>query len=236
MKKRVLWRSCVIVAVGCLSSGVALAQSTYDCSGVADDKARLKCYDEEAARAKRAKAPAAAAAPATTAAPAANASPATTALPAASAAPPATSAPSVAAGSPPATAASSAKASQPAAQSGAASSAATSATSATAARQAAPASDFGLDAEVIRKRQAAADPSAPKEAEKIVATVKAVETRARGEYRITLDDGQVWDETQHSSNTEAPRVGETVTIKRGMLGSYFLSHSAGLALRVKRIN
>jgi hypothetical protein len=61
-------------------------------------------------------------------------------------------------------------------------------------------------------------------------------TKPRGEYRITLEGGQVWEETQHSSSIYPPEVGETVTIKRGLLGSYFLSYSAGLALRVKRID
>jgi hypothetical protein len=97
-------------------------------------------------------------------------------------------------------------------------------------------SDFGFNAEAIRKRQAAADPNAPKEPEQLVARVEAVTTRPRGEYRITLEGGQVWEETQHSSSAMPPEVGETVTIKRGLLGSYFLSQSVGLALRVKRIN
>jgi hypothetical protein len=208
MKTRMLWQSCIVAAVGCLASGLTLAQSTVDCSTVAEDRARLKCYDEQAARQKKASAP-----------PAATTSPATAAPPAASAASPVTPAPS-------------ARASQPAAA--AASGTASPATSAPSA--AATSSDFGLNAETIRKRQAAANPDTPKEPDEIVGRVKAVQTKARGEYRITLDDGQVWDETQHSSSTQAPEVGETVTIKRGMLGSYFLSHSAGLALRVKRIN
>jgi hypothetical protein len=61
-----------------------------------------------------------------------------------------------------------------------------------------------------------------------------VSKKPRGEYRITLEDGQVWEETQHTSSSVAPAVGDTVTIKRGMLGSYFLERGAGLALRVKR--
>ena len=70
----------------------------------------------------------------------------------------------------------------------------------------------------------------------MVARVKAVATKARGAYQITLEDGQVWEETSHSSSMLPPQVGETVTIKRGLLGSYFLSRATGLALRVKRIH
>jgi hypothetical protein len=181
MRARVLWQSCVVAAVGCLASGVSLAQSAVDCSGVAEDLARLKCYDDQAARQKRAASPVKAPAPA----------PAAAARPAAPAP----------------------------------------------ARPASGSSDFGLEGEALRRKQAAANPEAPKEPEQVVSRVQDVTTRPRGEYRITLEDGQVWEETGHSSTVLPPHVGDTVTIKRGMLGSYFLSHSSGgLALRVKRIN
>jgi hypothetical protein len=107
---------------------------------------------------------------------------------------------------------------------------------AAAARQSSPSSEFGLSAEAIRKKQAAANPDAPKPPEQLVSRVKAVTTKARGAYQITLEDGQVWEETQHSSAATPPKVGETVTIKQGMLGSYFLTSSAALALRVKRVH
>jgi hypothetical protein len=171
MKARVLWQGCVVAALGCFANGVALAQSTVDCSAVADDKARLKCYDEQAARQKQQTARPTTASPATPAAPPTAAGSATTAPPPAPA------------------------------------------------RASSSTSDFGLDADAIRKRQAAANPDSPKEPDQIVARVKAVATKARGEYRITLEDGQVWEETQHSSTNLAPNVGETVTIKRGLLGS-----------------
>lgn len=168
--KRTLWQACLVTALGSITSGVSLAQTTTDCSTIAEDMARLKCYDEQAARQKK-KTPA-----------------------------PASRAPAPA---------------QPPSSS----------------------NDFGLDAEAIRKKQAAANASASKGPDQIVSRVKAVETTARGEYRIALEDGQVWEETQHSANGIRVEVGDTVTIKHGLLGSYFLSsHAAGLALRVKRID
>ena len=51
--------------------------------------------------------------------------------------------------------------------------------------------------------------------------------------RITLEDGQVWEETEHAPGVELAS-GETVTIKRGMFGSFFMSRDHGIALRVKR--
>jgi len=179
MKSRVLWQSCVAVVLGSLASAESLAQATVDCSTVAEDMARLKCYDEQAAR-KKAPAPAPA-----------RATPTPTPTP--------TPAP------------------------------------AAAARPSSPSSEFGLSAEAIRKKQAAANPDAAKAPEQLVSRVKAVTTKALGAYQITLEDGQVWEETQHSSGSIPPKVGETVTIRQGMLGSYFLTSSAALALRVKRI-
>jgi hypothetical protein len=226
MKARVLWQSCVVAAVGCLASGVSLAQSAVDCSSVAQDMARLKCYDEQAALQKKAAAPVAKVSPPATA------SPSTTATPPVAATSPAAAAPPVAVTSPPAAAPPVAVTSP---TTGAVAAPAAVATPAPA-RPASGSSDFGLDAEALRRKQATANPAAPKEPEQVVARVKAVATKPRGEYQVTLEDGQVWEETAHSSSVLPPEVGETVTIKRGMLGSYFLSKPTGLALRVKRIN
>lgn len=53
--------------------------------------------------------------------------------------------------------------------------------------------------------------------------------------RIELEDGQIWEETQRTRGLP-PSAGETITIRPGALGSYFLIRQAGgLALRVKRI-
>jgi len=178
MKKTAFWHTCLVAALG-LGSDLTLAQSTTDCTTITADMARLKCYDEQAARQKRQAVP-----PSGTTA--------------------ATPAPSKPVPPPPPVAKSSP-------------------------------SEFGLDADAVRKKQAAANPDAPKSPEQLVARVTAVVTKPRGYYRITLDDGQVWEETQHTGGL-APEVGETVTLKRGLLGSYFLSRSSGLALRVKRID
>ncbi|MEJ1960292.1 MAG: hypothetical protein WDO56_01530 [Gammaproteobacteria bacterium] len=187
MKKMRTWRACVIVALGALAGSACFAQSTTDCSSVADDKSRLKCYDDQA-HLKKAAATAATAAPTASpsvAMPAQSAGPATAHAPAKQPAP---------ASSPPASGS----------------------------------SELGLE----RVRQK--DPDASKKPDQMVVRVKDVTTRARGEYRITMEDGQVWQETQHL-DAEAPKVGESVTIKRAAFGSYFLSRDKGLAFRVTRI-
>jgi hypothetical protein len=100
---------------------------------------------------------------------------------------------------------------------------------------ASPSSDFGLQGEALAKKRAAEAPKdVPAKPERLVARVKAVTGRGKGEYRIELDNGQLWMETQRTGG-DAPEPGETVTIRPGMLGSYFMEREAGLALRVKRV-
>jgi hypothetical protein len=91
--------------------------------------------------------------------------------------------------------------------------------------------DFGLDPGVVRKKRAAESPAEPAE---LVGRVKSVSTRAHGEYSIEMDNGQVWVETLRTGG-QPPAVGETVTIKPGALGAFYLTRTAGTALRVKRI-
>jgi hypothetical protein len=100
---------------------------------------------------------------------------------------------------------------------------------------AAPSSEFGLEGEALAKKRAAETPKdAPRPAEQVVAKVTAVTGRGKGDYRIQLDNGQLWMESQRTGG-EAPEPGETVTIRPGLLGSYFMEREAGLALRVKRV-
>jgi hypothetical protein len=214
------WTS-IILACG---TSLSIAQSTTDCSTVPEDMARLKCYDAQAALRKKAAAPQAATTQAAQ-------------QPAAKAAVPASAPPvSAATSSAPAPATAAATSSAPAPATTAATSRAPAATSAATGSSAASSpSDFGLDPETVRRKQAAANPEAAPRPEQVVGRVKSVVTKPRGQYRITLEDGQVWEETQRTGGSP-PEVGDTVTIRRGMLGSYFLSHSVGLALRVKRID
>jgi hypothetical protein len=92
--------------------------------------------------------------------------------------------------------------------------------------------EFGASPELLRKQRAAE--GAPESPQELVARVKSVSELAHGELRIELDNAQVWVETQHSPITEPLAAGETVTIKHGALGSFFLSRSSGPAMRVRR--
>lgn len=191
MMKRVgIWPACAVVALGGLAGNACFAQAATDCSSVADDKSRLKCYDDQAHQSRKAPA-----APAPTAS-----APASAPAQATGAARPQPKPPAAAASTKPVT----------------------------------PAGEFGLDPGAVRKKRAVENPELPQESDKVAARVKSVTTKAHGEYRITMDDGQVWDETQQSGKF-APEVGETVTLRRALLGSYFLDRNVGATLRVRRV-
>jgi hypothetical protein len=64
------------------------------------------------------------------------------------------------------------------------------------------------------------------------AVVSGLERRG-DRFVATLDNGQVWSQTETNTRIDI-RVGDTVTIRRGALGSYLLSDGGGLATRVKR--
>ena len=89
-------------------------------------------------------------------------------------------------------------------------------------QSAAPASDFGLQ----KKREA--------ESDGVSATIVSVSKTALGKYKMTLDNGMVWQQTD--STIFLPREGDTVTVERGMLGSFYLSkNDLNKTVKVKRI-
>jgi len=96
---------------------------------------------------------------------------------------------------------------------------------------AAPPDDFGLTEAAKRAR----DPERAKEEmpESIVGTVAAVGRRPAGELVVTLENGQVWTQVGVDQRARVA-AGDTVTIKRGALGSYMLVTESRYATRVRR--
>ncbi len=154
------------------------------CADVADDAARLKCYDEAS------RPPAPPAPPVVEAAPA----PAVEPEPAPAPAP----APAVAA--------------EPEAAPD-------------------PIDDFGMTAEIAAKRGKS---DADSELKEIQAQVVEVSKRTRGQYVVTLDNGQVWTEKNAEPYLRI-KVGDTITIKRGRLGAYRLVGRGNRATNVVRV-
>lgn len=88
-----------------------------------------------------------------------------------------------------------------------------------------PESTFGLEAQIQREKS----DTLPE----ITAVVGKVEKAPKGKLIITLDDGQVWRQT----DTETLRLksGDTVVISRGMIGAFYLKKTSGKKrIRVKR--
>lgn len=87
-----------------------------------------------------------------------------------------------------------------------------------------PAEDFGLENKSKRKESE----------DKIVANVISIKKDPSKKYIITLDNGHVW--RQNDSTRLKIVVGESVVIKRGSFGSFFMSKDGlNKRLRVKRL-
>lgn len=64
--------------------------------------------------------------------------------------------------------------------------------------------------------------------------VVQVDQLGDGQRSITLEGGQRWT-TLEASSTGHMQVGETVTLRRGVMGNYLLITRAGATLRVRRV-
>lgn len=69
--------------------------------------------------------------------------------------------------------------------------------------------------------------------------LEAVVLEARqvsGKWRIVLEDGALWYQTDNTYVARPPKKGSKVVIKRAAMGSYFLSVEGQLSMRAKRDN
>lgn len=91
----------------------------------------------------------------------------------------------------------------------------------------------GFGAESVRTPRTA--PSSAQTANQITSTVQAIREREPGIYAITLEDGAQWRFTNSVPRTyRVPRVGSTVEIERGALGSFLLRFDRQSAVGVVR--
>jgi hypothetical protein len=80
---------------------------------------------------------------------------------------------------------------------------------------------FGVHGSELARSRNDDKPEAAGPPKRISAKVTAIETRARGELVVTLDNGQVW--AQKETGTYFPlKVGDAVAILAGTLGSFRL--------------
>jgi hypothetical protein len=91
---------------------------------------------------------------------------------------------------------------------------------------------FGLSE--IQQRKLEAPPAKPKAEEAQSSVVKSLSLRVDGRYVIALANGETWVQGDAWARQPA-NVGDAVTIKPGLLGSFYLyASSGGLATRVTR--
>ena len=79
------------------------------------------------------------------------------------------------------------------------------------------------------------DDDAKEEAEfqQIEAPIKTVRSIGYGKFRFTLDEGAVWETTEGIN--AFPKPGDTVVIKKGVLGSYFIRFPNSRAVKGMRV-
>jgi hypothetical protein len=106
-----------------------------------------------------------------------------------------------------------------------------------AASQAAPVLDaqqsFGLSGSVLAAREEAAGGRSQKLA-KIEARVVALALTGNGRTLFTLDNTQVWQQLASDGDMLA-KLGDSATISRGLLGSYWLQLKNGRGCKVTRV-
>jgi biotin carboxyl carrier protein len=78
------------------------------------------------------------------------------------------------------------------------------------------------------------DPERREELKEITGKVTEVGVRPHGEVVVTLDNGQVWAERSASSKIKV-KVGDTVRIESGALGSFVLIAANGRSSKVARV-
>lgn len=70
--------------------------------------------------------------------------------------------------------------------------------------------------------------------DQIGATLSAIQRDGSGHWVYTLDNGQVWVQTDGSAPGRSPRVGQAVVVRRASLGSFMISIEGRPGVRVRR--
>ena len=92
-----------------------------------------------------------------------------------------------------------------------------------------PEHQFGMTGQLQRK-----EGTQPPQVDKLSVRIAALSYKPRGEAIVTLENSQVWEEADAESHLPL-HVGDTVTIRRGVLGAFYMSSDKVLGLRVKRV-
>ncbi|MCX7556931.1 hypothetical protein OS187_08885 [Xanthomonadaceae bacterium JHOS43] len=74
----------------------------------------------------------------------------------------------------------------------------------------------------------------PTEPEHVESRVLSVDYGRGGSRSFALENGQLWVQTDAKTNGHV-KTGDTVTVRRGIVGNYVLTTSNGVFLRVRRV-
>ncbi len=96
-------------------------------------------------------------------------------------------------------------------------------------------SDVGLNSQQVRKQRAERGESEPPPPppSSFEATIVRVVARTPLISAFELSNGQIWEQTEAMKISVEPQ--QTVTIRHGALGSFFLKSAAGVSVRVHRL-
>ncbi len=101
-------------------------------------------------------------------------------------------------------------------------------------RRRSPEQKFGLSASAIVAKEQGAATHAAKET-KLQARITALALAGNGRTLFTLDNSQIWRQLEADGTDMMARLGDAVTISRGLLGSYWLQLKAGRGCKVTRL-
>ena len=98
-----------------------------------------------------------------------------------------------------------------------------------------PVAEFGLSDSAKAARDPAKAAEAAAAPQSVTAKVISVRWRKYGEFVVTLDNGQVWEQTEPMPSAIV-KVGDAVTIKKALFGSFTLVTAGRIGTKVRRLD
>ena len=98
-----------------------------------------------------------------------------------------------------------------------------------------PVADFGLSESAKVARDPVKSAEAAKAPQSVTAKVISVRFRKFGEFVVTLDNGQVWEQTEPMPSAIV-KVGDEITVKKALFGSFTLVTAGRIGTKVRRID
>jgi hypothetical protein len=96
---------------------------------------------------------------------------------------------------------------------------------------------FGLSEQAVEQQQAQREPERPPpvRVEAVEAQVSRATVDGLGRWTIEMSDGAVWRQTETIPTFQPPRRGDTVNVRKGILGAFLLQVGSQPFTRVVRV-